>query len=227
MDVAQGRIPMSAIVIGAGLPPGLEVTDCVLLRDRATANFDAATETWTVSTSDGTIATAAVVVDTRPSPTPVIAAHGVPNYFRIPGPDVRRQARYVTRCLRLVERSGAARVEAKGSIALRHWRPCRVESRFYLTGSQPAAEDLYDGPATITADGESFTSRVRLVGHLDAIDGRYHWQGMVFGALRDSARRRSGGLALAIADRTASARLVEQTPWGTYTIAGVGEPPFR
>ena len=61
---------------------------------------------------------------------------------------------------------------------------------------------------------------------LDAIDGRYHWQGMVFQTLPDGARGRSVGVTLVIEGRTAAARVVEQTPWGTHTIAGVDEPPF-
>lgn len=217
---------MSVTVIGAGLPPGLEVADYTVLPDRASAQFDSATEMWTVSAPDGTTATAAFVVDARPSAVPVVAGHGVPNYFRIPGPDVRRQARYVSRCLRVIERSGAARMEARGSIVLHRWRPQPVQARFYLTGSQPTHDDLYDGPGTVTVAGRSVTGRVRLIGHLDAIDGRYHWQGTVFPALPGGVPARSAGVTLTIEDRSAAARLVEQTPWGTHMIAGVGEPPF-
>lgn len=224
--MAQGRIPLSAIVIGARLPPGLEVAHCTLLADRSEAHFDSAAETWTVTAPDGTVTTATVVVDARPSSNPVIASHGVPNYFRIPGPDVRRQARYVTRCLRLIERSGAARMEAKSSVILHRWRPDPVGRSFYLTGAQPGQDDLYDGPATVTVGDQTFTSRVRLVGHLDAIDGRYHWQGMVFHALPDGAQSRSAGVTLTIQHRAVGAKVVEQTPWGTHTISGVGEPPF-
>jgi hypothetical protein len=49
---------------------------------------------------------------------------------------------------------------------------------------------------------------------------------MVFEALPDVARSRSAGVTLTIDDRTAAARVVEQTPWGTHMIAGVGDPPF-
>ena len=217
---------MSAIVIGAGVPPGLEVADCTVLGDSAAAHFDNSTEAWTVIESGGQSVTAPIVVDARPSANSAIARHGVPNYFRVPGPDVRRQARYVTRCLRLIERSGTARMEARGTVVLNRWLPQPVEPRFYLTGSQPSLDDLYDGPATVTVDGRSVDSRVRLIGHLDAIDGRYHWQGMVFEPLPESGRARSTVMTLTIEDRTAAARVVEQTPWGTHTIAGVGEPPF-
>jgi hypothetical protein len=223
VDVAPGRIPVSVIVVGPVAPPGLDVAQCDRLTDKASGRFDSATETWTVTASDGSTATAAIVVDARPSTSPVIASHGTPNYFRIPGVDARREARYVTRCLRLIERSGAARIEARGTVVLHRWRPQPVEPRFYLTGEQPGPDDLYDGPATVTVGEQSFPSRVRLTGHLDAIDGRYHWQGTVYEALPAG---RSAAMTLTIDDHTAAARVVEQTPWGTHMIAGVGEPPF-
>lgn len=224
--MAPGRISVSVIVIGAGPPPELGIGACTVLADAATTHFDNATETWRVTSSAGQEATARVVVDVRPSPNPVIAGHGIPNYFRVPGPDAGRQARYVARCLRLIERSGAERVEARGRIVLHRWRPNPVAPRFYLSGSEPGPDDLYDGPATVTVGGTEVASRVRLTGHLDAIDGRYHWQGTVFDALPDAARARTATVTLTIDKRTAAARVVEQTPWGTHMIAGVGDPPF-
>jgi cation diffusion facilitator CzcD-associated flavoprotein CzcO len=215
---------MSVIIIGAA-PPGLKVADCVVLADKAAAHFDSSTETWTVTASDGTTATAAVVVDAQPAANPTICSHGTPNYFRIPGPDTDRQARYVARCLRLIDRTGAARMEARGTVILRRWRPQPVEPSFYLTGSQSGPDDVYDGTATLTLDGRSVTGRVRLIGHLDAIDGRYHWQGTVFDGL-PSARVRAAGTTLTVGDHTSPVRVVEQTPWGTHMIAGVGSPPF-
>ncbi|MFM9034538.1 MAG: DUF4873 domain-containing protein [Mycobacterium sp.] len=214
---------MSLAVIGA-VPPGLGVVDPTVLADLASARFDNSTETWTVTTADGVRATASVVVDARPSANRVLAVHGVPNYFRIPGPDVRRQSRYVTRCLRLIERSGAARIEARSTILPSRWRP--LASRFYLSGSEPGPDDLYDGPATLTVAGLAVAGRVRLSGHLDAVDGRYHWQGTVFGTLPGDARGRATGVTVTVRDRTAAARVVEETPWGTHMIAGVGDPPF-
>lgn len=217
---------MSVVVVGGAAPAALGIGECAVLADAATTHFDNDTETWTVTSGDGHSVTARIVVDLRASGTPAVATHGVPNYFRIPGPDVRRQARYVARCLRLIERSGATRVEARGRIVVHRWRPLPVATRFYLTGSEPGPDDLYDGPATLSVSGNDVDSRVRLTGHLDAIDGRYHWQGTVFDSLPDSARARSAGVTLTIDDRTVAARVVEQTPWGTHMIAGVGEPPF-
>lgn len=217
---------MSVIVIGPGAPPELGLGAAAVLADAAGSHFDNDTETWTVTSGDGQSATARIVVDARPSANPTVAGHGFPNYFRVPGPDVRRQARYVARCLRMIERSDAARVEARGRIVVRRWRPQPVAARFYLTGSQPRPDDLYDGPATVSVGGSDIAGRVRLSGHLDAIDGRYHWQGTVFSDLPDAARSRSATVTVTIEDRTVDARVVEQTPWGTHMIAGVGAPPF-
>lgn len=217
---------MSVVVIGTAAPPELGIGADSVLDDAVRTDFDNATETWTVMSSDGRSATARVVVDVRPSPNPAVAVHGVPNYFRIPGPDVRRQARYVRRCLRMIEHTGASRVEARGRIVLHRWHPAAVASRFYLSGSEPGPDDLYDGPATVTLGGDEIAGRVRITGHLDAIDGRYHWQGTVFAPLPEAARVRAAGVTLTIDDRTAAARVVEQTPWGTHMIAGVGDPPF-
>lgn len=214
------------IVIGALTPTGLEVADAPRFIEATGTRFDSDTETWTVTCPSGQSATARIVVDTRPSPSPAIAVHGVPNYFRIPGPDTGRQARYVTRCLRMIERSGASRVEARGTVVAHRWRPQAVASRFYLSGSEPGPDDLYDGPATVTVGGRDIASRVRLIGHLDAIDGRYHWQGTVFGPIPDSDRGRAARLTLTIGECAAAARVVEQTPWGTHMVAGIGDPPF-
>lgn len=215
---------MSTIVIGAAPPIGFGRDDCTVLPDAVAVHFDSGTETWTVRAADGTLATASVVVDARPSDNPAVASHGVPNYFRLPGPDTRRQGRYVARCLKLFERSGAARIEAKGRIVLRMRTPQPVASRFYLTGPQPGPDDLYDGPAGIALGDNEFAGRARLTGHLDAVDGRYHWQGTVSASLPEGVR--GTALTLIVEGRSAPARVVEQTPWGSYMVTGVGAPPF-
>ena len=45
-------------------------------------------------------------IDARRSDDDAVAVHGLPNYFRIPGPDVERQLRYVTGACDLLDRSG-------------------------------------------------------------------------------------------------------------------------
>ena len=79
----------------------------------------------------------------------------------------------------------------------------------------------YDGPAVLTCGDAQHTVRVRLTGRIDPIDGRYHWQGTVF-----DAPAVSGPVRLAVDGRSAPARITEQTPWGNYSIVGVGTPPY-
>lgn len=192
----------------------------------ANARFDNATDTWTVTTADGTSSSARAVIDARHSRDDAVAVHGMPNYFRVPGPDVERQIRYVDRCLELLARSGCTRMEAKSRVVVRRWRPRRVADRFYLTRLTPSDEDLYDGPATATMGDTDIAVRARLTGHLAAIDGRYHWRGTLTGELPEDAFKGRRTVCLAIDGRTADAQLSERTPWGGYTVVGVGAPPF-
>lgn len=69
--------------------------------------------------------------------------------------------------------------------------------------------------------------RVRLTGHLDPIDGRYHWQGTVFDAPAETPPR--GAVPVVIDGNTVTGRCTERTQQGGYQIAGGagGAPPFR
>lgn len=87
------------------------------------------------------------------------------------------------------------------------------------------AEDAYDGPAMMRVGETDCSVRVRLIGHLDPIDGRYHWQGTVYGAVPDDVLQRPR-VTLAVAGRSVAARITERTPQGIYGVVGVGTPPF-
>lgn len=108
-----------------------------------------------------------------------------------------------------------------GPIARRMWR----RSGFLPGGPvEPAGrteigdeDDIYVGTATV--DGREVA--VRLAGHLDPIDGQYHWQGTVSD---DHTPPRT--LSVTIAERTAEAKFTERSQQGGYAIAGVGVPPF-
>ena len=89
----------------------------------------------------------------------------------------------------------------------------------------PPVSDIYDGPATIRTDDGERAVRVRLSGHLDPIDGRYHWQGTVFEPLPDGIKLPQQ-VILAVGEIGAEARITERTPQGGYSVAGVGAPPF-
>lgn len=212
---------MSSIVIGdGGSFPGTAVADAHHLR------YDDATDMWTVVTPEGWEVTARTVIDTRASRDPAVADHGQPNYFRIPGPEVGCQARFVARCLAVMAQSGCTRMEAKFRIALRRWPPRSVASAFYLDHPVPVDAGVYEGPVLIGVAGRDISTRGRLSGHLAAIDGRYHWRGNVAGDLPADLLRGTRKVTVTVGTRTAQARVVEQTPWGSHTIAGVGAPPF-
>jgi uncharacterized protein DUF4873 len=85
--------------------------------------------------------------------------------------------------------------------------------------------DLYDGQATVGIGDVERTVRVRLCGHLDPIDGRYHWQGTVFDTLPDGTKLPRPA-TLSVGDNTVDARITERPPQGGYSVAGVGSPPF-
>lgn len=160
-----------------------------------------------------------------------VAVHGLPNYFFIDGPDVDAQARYIAECVGLLERTGSTRIEVRHSsyqvfnerAYLRPAQPQPVASAFDLTAGA-GGDATYEGAATLTIAGAEHPVRVRLAGHLDPIDGHYHWQGTVFGA---AALNETRTATLTVGERSAAARVVEQTPWGTHTVAGVGAPPYQ
>ncbi|MGZ5378822.1 MAG: DUF4873 domain-containing protein [Mycobacterium sp.] len=85
--------------------------------------------------------------------------------------------------------------------------------------------DLYDGPATTRIGESESTVRVRLAGHVDPIDGRYHWQGTVFDELPTDVRLPQQ-ITVTVGDHHAQARIVERPPQGGYSVAGAGAPPF-
>jgi cation diffusion facilitator CzcD-associated flavoprotein CzcO len=167
-----------------------------------------------------------------------VAIHGFPNYFLVTGPDTEAQTRYVVECLRLMRHSTSTRIEVLRSSAqvfneraqLRPAEPFAVASAFDLSSVAPADEGTYDGLATLTVDGTAIAVRVRLAGRLDPNDGRYHWQGTIFGSsdhpLPDNVFRQIRTATLTVGERSAPARIVEQTPWGTHSVAGVGAPPY-
>ncbi|EID10631.1 monooxygenase [Mycolicibacterium phlei DSM 43072] len=89
----------------------------------------------------------------------------------------------------------------------------------------PAGMTGYEGPACAQIRDDDRAVRVRLTGHLDPIDGRYHWRGTVYGI--DAGLRLPHPVRIAVGERVADGRLTELTPWGTHTVAGVGAPPFE
>ncbi len=167
-----------------------------------------------------------------------VSMHGFPNYFLITGPDVGAQTRYVAECLALMDRSASTRIQVLRSSQQvfnerAHFGPAQpfpVASAFDLSSGTRGDDQTYDGLATLTIAGTSHPVRVRLSGRLDPIDGRYHWQGTLFSSptqpLPDGVLNQIRTATLTVGERSAAARIVEQTPWGTHSVAGVGAPPY-
>jgi cation diffusion facilitator CzcD-associated flavoprotein CzcO len=167
-----------------------------------------------------------------------VAVRGFPNYFFLTGPDTDAQARYIVECLKLVKRTRSRRIEVRGSSQQVFNERAQLgpapapapASAFDLSSSAPEGDDTYDGAATLEIAGARHPVRVRLAGHLDPIDGRYHWQGTVFCSpsrpLPDDALKQARAATLTVGHSSAPARIVEQTPWGTHTVTGVGAPPY-
>lgn len=168
-----------------------------------------------------------------------VAVHGFPNYFLITGPDIAAQTRYAVECIGLMKATGSSRIEVRRSSQqvfnerahLTAAEPLPVASAFdVLPAAGTEDKETYDGAATLTIGDASHPVRVRLTGRLDPIDGHYHWQGTVFSSLSDplpdAALKQSRVATLTVDGLSAPARIVEQTPWGTHSIAGVGAPPY-
>ncbi|ORW93103.1 monooxygenase [Mycobacterium sp. IEC1808] len=165
-----------------------------------------------------------------------VAVRGLPNYFFVTGPDTGAQARYVAECIALMERTDSTRIEVRRSsqrvfnerVYVQSAQPQPVASAFELTSGAAGTDATYEGAATLTIAGSDHPVRVRLAGHLDPIDGHYHWQGTVFGssALPDESLKQARTATLTVGERSAPARIIERTPWGTHTVAGVGAPPY-
>jgi hypothetical protein len=82
---------------------------------------------------------------------------------------------------------------------------------------------VYDGAAALQIADQEHPVRVRLTGHLDPIDGRYHWRGTILDAPNLVS---IGPVRLGIESRCVDARITERTAQGSYSIVGVGAPPF-
>ncbi|MBO0815599.1 MAG: DUF4873 domain-containing protein, partial [Actinobacteria bacterium] len=89
--------------------------------------------------------------------------------------------------------------------------------------------DGYEGTAVVEAGGSRFDVQVRLRGHFQPIDGRYHWYGRI------SAHEGLDGVlgsgkatgVLTTAEGSAPCELSEPDPSRRYRVTGISTPPFR
>ena len=90
-------------------------------------------------------------------------------------------------------------------------------------------DDGYEGPATLLVGEDALDVEVVLTGHLEPLDGRYHWYGRVTKNPTVDAAKQAGAtdIVLRIPDgEPAPGRLAEHDAWGNLRVTGVGAPPF-
>ena len=90
-------------------------------------------------------------------------------------------------------------------------------------------DDGYKGPAQLQLDDRTIDVEVVLAGHLEPLDGKYHWYGRVVQNDVVDAAKEGGAttVGLAIVDgASAEGRLAEHDAWGNMRITGLGAPPF-
>jgi hypothetical protein len=232
------------VIMVDGQRVGLHLSDVLLLRsvEIVDSAFDESRHTWTLQTRRGERYETSIEIAYGEAPVAEgmlpylgVAVHGLPNQFFVTGPDVRGQQQYIAACLDGMARTRSSRIEVRRSTqrtytnryksgAPINWRRMRqkIRSAFDLTSRSVVEDEVYDGPAVVHVGQQAHYTRVRLTGHLEPIDGRYHWQGMVFGDLPGAKQ----SMTVTVGDHTAEARIIERTPQGGYSVAGVGIPPF-
>ena len=173
-----------------------------------------------------------------------VAVHGVPNYFLLTGPDTAAQKGYIAKCLDYMSRTESTRIEVRSSTQQyfnqrssvrthRHghyWRRVgrRIPSAFEVSShadENDTDEAVYFGPASVGIGEQSHDTTARLAGHFDPIDGHYHWRGTVFDTGFEVKLPLE--VIITVGDRPSTARLTERTPWSSYSVVGVGAPPFE
>ncbi|GAA2800273.1 DUF4873 domain-containing protein [Crossiella cryophila] len=90
-------------------------------------------------------------------------------------------------------------------------------------------EEGYQGSATLLVAGRELPVEVRLRGHFEPIDGRYHWYGRIAAhtELTDLVQRSRPEATLRTPVGEAAGEVSDQDPWGRYRITGLGRPPFE
>ena len=93
----------------------------------------------------------------------------------------------------------------------------------------PGDTDGYEGSAVVEVGGSRFDVQVRLRGHFQPIDGRYHWYGRISTHEGLDGVLASGKVTgvLTTAEGSAPCELSEPDPSRRYRVTGISTPPFR
>lgn len=229
IDALRVRLRESALDV--------EVTDVA-----SVGHFDTTLDRW------GDEAGVQVLVTSDPPPAENylgVATHQHPNLFYAGAPTSwpRAVAGYLGAAIEELALAGASRVQVRRPIEL-SWlgyvratggtrKLARKLKRFDAddfdyTSAAIRDDDVYDGLVVIEHDDEAITTRMRVQGYFDPLDGHFHWAGIAFGdQVRDLKDRRVAVVEVVVGDGDpVPARLTDITPWGTVRITGVGRPPY-
>ncbi|MFD9548292.1 DUF4873 domain-containing protein [Nocardia salmonicida] len=192
-------------------------------------------------------------LDAAWSPVPVtfrgIATHGFPNLFFVGGTEPAVQEPAVARSVpvelvatwvRALQRQSGTRIEVRASTqheyhrrldptpsTHRHGRP--KPHHFDITVAADRRPDHdYAGPALLDLPGAEYAVVATLTGHLDPIDGRYHWYGRLDPTETTTLPEptRASAFLVLPGREPAAAHLTERDPWGNLRVTGIGTPPF-
>lgn len=89
-----------------------------------------------------------------------------------------------------------------------------------------SAGEEYAGPAVLVAGEAAVPVIVRLRGHVDPIDGLFHWYGRLDADPAVDALGNGARVTLRTGHGEASGRLRDVDPWGRLRIEGTGPAPF-
>lgn len=87
----------------------------------------------------------------------------------------------------------------------------------------------YAGPVRVVAGEVGVSVEARLSGHVEPVDGRYHWGGRLAPdpALGGLVRAGTRSVRVSVGDGPpCEARLDEVDPWGGVRLRGTGRPPW-
>jgi hypothetical protein len=87
----------------------------------------------------------------------------------------------------------------------------------------------YDGEATLVVGDQTIHVVVHLDGHLEPLDGRFHWYGRIERSAAVAAVKDAGataGVLVIDGGVPAELRLAEYDPWGHLQVNGTGAPPY-
>lgn len=93
----------------------------------------------------------------------------------------------------------------------------------------PAEESGYDGRAVLLVGDRTLDVTVHLDGHLEPLDGRFHWYGRIDRSAAVAAAKEAGATTAELVvggGPPAPLRLAEHDPWGHVQVNGTGPPPY-